>query len=79
MIEFTRRMGPYMISEIWFGDEVKDVDDVDAVQYKNTSFSDDKDGFLKEASTTLVLDLTESIDDIWKGMNKNCRNQISKA
>jgi hypothetical protein len=72
-------MGPYTISEIWFGDEVKDVDDVDAVQYKNTSFSDDKDGFLKEACTTLVLDLTESIDDIWKGMNKNWRNQISKA
>ena len=79
MIEFTRKMGPYVIKEIWFSDEVYDVEDVDAVQFKNSSVSDDKEGFLKEASTTLVLDLTKSEDDIWNGLNKNCRHQINKV
>ena len=79
MIDFSRKMGPYVINEIWFSDDVYDVEDVAAVQFKNSSYSGDKEGFLKEASTTLVLDLTKSIDDIWKGMNKNCRHQINRA
>jgi len=79
MIEFRRRMGPFVISEIWFSEDVHDVEDVKAVQFKNSSFSGDKEGFLKEISTTLVLDLTKSIDDIWNGMNKDCRRQINKA
>jgi lipid II:glycine glycyltransferase (peptidoglycan interpeptide bridge formation enzyme) len=79
MIEFERRMGPYKISEIWFSDDIYDVDGVDAVQFRNSCFSGDKEGFLKEASTTLVLDLTKSIDDIWKGMTESCRNQINRT
>jgi hypothetical protein len=79
MIEFNRKMGPYIMSEIWFSDDVYDVKDVDAVQFKNSAFFGDKEGFSKEASTTLVLDLTKGIDDIWKGLNKNCRQQINKA
>jgi hypothetical protein len=79
MIEFGRRMGPYIISEIWFSDDIYDVDGVDAVQFRNSCFSGDKEGFLKEASTTLVLDFTKSIDDIWKGMTENCRNQINRT
>jgi hypothetical protein len=79
MIEFRRRMGPYRISEIWFGDDVYDLEDVDAVQFKNSSFFGDKKGFLKEISTTLVLDLTKNIDSIWNGMNENCRHQIKDA
>jgi hypothetical protein len=79
MMEFTRKMGPYVMSEIWFSDDIYDVKNVDAVQFKNSAFFGDKEGFLKEASTTLVLDLTRSIDDIWNGMNKNCRQQINKA
>ncbi len=79
MIEFIRRMGPYAIGEIWFSDDVYDMEDVDAVQFKNSTFSGDRKGFHKEASTTLVLDLTKSIDEIWNGMNKDCCYQIRTA
>jgi hypothetical protein len=79
MIEFVRRMGPYAIGEIWFSDDVYDMEDVDAVQFKNSTFSGDRKGFHKEASTTLVLDLTKSIDEIWNGMNENCHHQIKSA
>jgi hypothetical protein len=79
MIEFTRKMGPYVIREIWFSEDVYDVDGVDAVQFKNSSFSGEKERFVREASTTLVLDLTRSTEDIWNGMNRNCRHQINKT
>jgi hypothetical protein len=79
MIEFIRRMGPFAISEIWFSDDVYDMEEVDAIQFKNSTFSGEKKGFLKEASTTLVLDLTKSIGEIWNGMNENCHNQIKSA
>jgi lipid II:glycine glycyltransferase (peptidoglycan interpeptide bridge formation enzyme) len=72
-------MGPYKISEIWFSDDVYDVKDVDAVQFRNSTFFGDKVGFIKEASTTLVLDLTKCIDNVWNGMSENCRHQIKNA
>lgn len=79
MIELIRRMGPFSIGEIWFSDEVYDKEDVAAIQFRNSTFTGDKKGFKKEASTTLVLDLTKSIEDIWNGMNKDCRYQIRLA
>jgi hypothetical protein len=71
-------MGPYAIGEIWFSDDIYDVDGVDAVQFKNST-SGDRKGFLKETSTTLVLKLTSCIDNIWNGMKKDCRYQVRTA
>jgi hypothetical protein len=80
MIEFIRKMGPFSLKEIWFSEDVYDVEDVDAIQFKNTSFSGDKPGFTKEPSTTLVLDLSRSLEDIFNSMDKKtCRHQITKA
>jgi hypothetical protein len=79
MIEFQRKSGPFIIKEIWFSDEVYDVKDVHLIQFRNANFDGDKPGFTKAVSTTLIIDLTKSIDDIWNGMNKNCRRQINLA
>jgi lipid II:glycine glycyltransferase (peptidoglycan interpeptide bridge formation enzyme) len=80
MIEFRRKMGPFVISEIWFSDEIYDVEGVDAVQFKNSNFNGEKPGFTTEISKTLILDLNRSLEDIWEGMDKKaCRNHITKA
>lgn len=80
MIEFQRKMGPFKIKEIWFSDDIYDVEGVDAVQFRNANFTGDKPGFTREASTTLIIDLTQSLDDIWKAMDKNAtRHNISRA
>jgi lipid II:glycine glycyltransferase (peptidoglycan interpeptide bridge formation enzyme) len=80
MIEFNRKMGPFSIREIWFSEDIYDVDDADAIQFKNSSFSGEKPGFAKEVSTTLVLDLSRSLEDIFNSMEKkSCRHHITKA
>lgn len=80
MIEFNRKMGPFSIREIWFSEDVYDVDDADAIQFKNSSFSGDKPGFTKETSTTLVLDMHRSLEDIFNHFEKkSCRHHITKA
>jgi hypothetical protein len=80
MIAFQRKMGPFKIKDIWFSDDVYDVEDVDAVQFRNANISVEKSGFTKEISTTLTIDLTKSLDDIWNAMDKkSCQKNISKA
>jgi hypothetical protein len=79
MIEFHRKMGPFVITEIWFSDDVYDVDGVDAVQFRNTTFSGTKEGFTQEISKTLVLDLRQSIEEIWNSMEKRARRDITKV
>lgn len=80
MIEFRRKMGPFVISEIWFSEEIYDVEGVDAVQFKNSTFTGDMPGFKKEVAQTLVQDLNKSIEDIWNSMDKReTRLHITKA
>ncbi len=68
------------MSEIWFSEEIYDVEGVDAVQFKNSNFNGEKPGFTVEVSKTLTLDLNRSLEDIWASMDKRaCRNHITKA
>jgi hypothetical protein len=80
MIEFQRNIGRFKIKEIWFGDDVYDVDGVDSVYFGNVKFSGQKPGFKRENIKTLVIDLSKSMEDIWQGMDKKlCQTNISKA
>ncbi|UCE75217.1 MAG: peptidoglycan bridge formation glycyltransferase FemA/FemB family protein, partial [Methanomassiliicoccales archaeon] len=37
------------------------------------------DGFTRQEAATLVINLTQDLDVIWKNMNKTCKNLINKA
>jgi hypothetical protein len=80
MIEFQRKIGPFIIKNIWFSDDLYDVEGVDAVQFIYSNYVGDKPGFSKEITTTLVIDLTKSLEEMWNSMDKkSTRLKILRA
>ena len=80
MIEIRRRIGPFKISEIWFSDDVFDIEGAHQIQFNYTTFSGNKKNFSKTIHQTVVLDLNRRLEDIWDSMDRRtCSHQISMA
>ncbi|NUO09311.1 MAG: hypothetical protein HUU08_11625 [Candidatus Brocadia sp.] len=79
MLEIDKKKFIFKTKEIWFSDYPFDV-----VGYGSVSFRDCKNkvvsrGFSCEEFTTLVIDLTQDLDTIWKAISNRCRTRINNA
>jgi len=79
-LEIIKRNGFFKTKEIWFADYPYDVGGVARVVFHDCKNKADVPGFDREDFTTLVIDLTQDLDAIWKNMEqKSCRYFVNRA
>ena len=80
MLEIEGKIHIFKTKEIWFSDYPFDIKGYDSVTFRACKNKVDLNGFTREEFTTLVIDLTQDLDVIWKNMNKSsCRYAINRA
>ncbi|BAI62614.1 hypothetical protein MCP_2542 [Methanocella paludicola SANAE] len=66
--------------EIWFSDHLYDVRGYDCVIFRNCDKMMEWPGFRRSESTTIIMDLSKSEQELWKDMSEtNCRKPINRA
>lgn len=79
-LEIDKKNGPFKTRQIWFADHSYDIKLVDRVIFRDCKSNVNIPGFSCEKFTTLVIDLTQDLDIIWKKMDKSsCRYSINRA
>lgn len=79
MLEIKERKFIFKIKKILFSDYPFDVNDCHMVIFRDCKNKVDVDGFEREEFTTLVIDLTQDLDKIWKDITDSSRNAINQA
>jgi lipid II:glycine glycyltransferase (peptidoglycan interpeptide bridge formation enzyme) len=79
MLETERKAYFFKIKEIWFSDYPFDVKGYDGVIFRECKNNVDVPGFRKEEFTTLVIDLTQELDQIFMEMSASYRKAIRRA
>jgi hypothetical protein len=75
----TRRYG-FRLKQIWLSDEPHDVSGCASVRFLNCKGNVELPGFRREEFATLVIDLRQDLDVLWRNMDpKSCRNPINRA
>ncbi len=79
MLETERKAYFFKIKEIWFSDSPFDVKGYDGVIFRECKNNVNVPGFHKEEFTTLVIDLTQELDQIFMEMSASYRKAIRRA
>jgi lipid II:glycine glycyltransferase (peptidoglycan interpeptide bridge formation enzyme) len=79
MLEIDIKRFPFKRKEIWFSDQPFDVNGFDSVSFFNCLNKVDNNGFKVEEATTIFIDTTKSLDDLWKDLDKTTRKKINSA
>ena len=80
MLETEKRISVFKVKEIWFADHLFDVKGCHSVTFTLHNKDSMVDGFKHWEVKTLVIDLTQDLDQIWGGFSKkSCRYQIHRA
>lgn len=80
MLEINNSRYMFKTKTIWFSEVPFDIIGYDEVSFYCCTKDVNLEGFSKEKFTTLVIDLTQDLDAIWKKMdNQSCRYSINKA
>jgi hypothetical protein len=80
MLELESRRYGFKTKKIWFSHHPFDVTGYDCVMFFDTKSKVDLAGFQMRPAHTLVVDLTQELDTIWKKMSrKRARKGIKKA
>lgn len=79
MKEIVRKRLIFRKKEIWFADFPFDVKNYYRVDFRYCKNKVSIPGFKCEEQTTLIIDLTQSLDAVWNNMAKNCRYEINRA
>lgn len=79
MLEIEREKYIFRIKEIWFSDYPFDVRGFVSVFFIDCKNEVNTPGFIREKSDTLIIDLTQDLDTIFKNMNKACRYDIRRS
>lgn len=66
-------------TEVWFSDYPFDISCCYFLTFRACKHKITLPGFRCEEFTTLVIDLNQSVEDIWRSLNDTCRNGISQA
>ncbi len=70
----------FHLKEIYFADYPYDVDGCATVTFNFCRNKIDLPGFSRQEETTLVIDLTQDLDALWKNMKKkSCQYQVNRA
>ena len=79
-LEIEKKRYIFKTKAIWFSDYPFDVEGYDSVTFHACKTKVNMEGFTREEFTTLVIDLTQDLDVIWKNMSKSsCRYAINRA
>ncbi len=65
--------------KIWFSEAPFDITGYDGVTFYECTRDVDLKGFSKEEFTTIVIDLSQDLDTIWKKMDRTCKKYIGFA
>jgi hypothetical protein len=80
MLEIDNSRFFFKTKEIWFSEVPYDITGYDGVTFHGCLKDVKVKGFSKEKFTTLVIDLTQDLDIIWKKIDgQSCRYSINKA
>ena len=80
MLEIEKKKLIFKRKEIWFSDYPFNVSGCQVVTFKECKNKTELKGFERKDFTTLVIDLTQDLDTIWKNMdNSSCRYSIKRA
>jgi len=81
MLEIEEKQSKlFRTKEFWFCESPYDVKSYHSVTFRQCKVMGDFPGFKRSEFTTLVLDLTRDLDDLWKDMSpKGCRYKINRA
>lgn len=79
MLETERKAYFFKIKDIWFSDYPFDVKGYEGVIFRECKNNVDIPGFRKEEFTTLVIDLTQELDQIFMDMTASYRKAIRRA
>lgn len=80
MLEIIRKGHIFKTKEVWFSDYPFDIGGFTHVVFCDCKNKDDKEDFCRKEFTTLVIDLTQDLEQIWKNMSKSsCRYGVNKA
>jgi lipid II:glycine glycyltransferase (peptidoglycan interpeptide bridge formation enzyme) len=79
MLEIDKKAFFFKTKEIWFADCPYDVKGYDSVYFMECKNKVDLAGFTCYDFTTLIIDLTQSLDVIWRNLSKTCRYHINRA
>jgi len=79
-VEMDGKIMFFRTREIWFSDHPYEVDNCASVSFRECKKKIDAVGFTRTEFTTLIIDLTQKLDDIWDEMGaKSCRYKITRA
>ena len=80
MLEIDRSKFIFKIKHIWFSDYPFDVKGYHSITFRACKNKINSQDFTRKEFHTLVIDLTQNLDTIWKNMSKkSCRYMINKA
>ena len=80
VLEINKKIAIFNLKQIWFADSPFDVDGASRVIFKDCKKEFDCAGFTRHKMTTLIIDLTQDLDKIWKDMDKSsCRYMIKRG
>jgi hypothetical protein len=79
MLETDNSKFIFKTKKIWFSEVPFDITGYDGVAFYECTRDVDVRGFSKEEFTTIVIDLTQDLDTIWKKMDRLCRRSIDHA
>lgn len=79
MLEVDNSKFIFKTKQIWFSEVPFEVSGYDGVTFYECTRDVDLKGFSKEVFTTIVIDLTQDLDTIWKKMDRTCKKYISFA
>jgi len=80
MLSTDKRTGLFNVKEIWFSDKPFDAKGCHAIVFKDCKTKATIDGFECSEFPTLIIDLTQDLDTIWRNMGKkSCRYEIKRA
>lgn len=80
MLEVNRKVYGFKIKDVWWDRGPFHIDNCDLLTFHSCQNRLDVDGFYCEEFSTLIIDISGNLDDIWKNMSKSsCRYAINRA
>jgi hypothetical protein len=80
MLEIDRNAFIFKLKDIWWSIEPYDIEGYDRISFHSCEKLINLPGFQREDFSTLIIDLNEPLETIWKKMDKSsCRYAINKS
>lgn len=79
MLIMDKKIFNFDIKEVYFSDYPFDIDGCDVLKFLFCKNKAEIDGFTHQKKFTLIVDLTQDLDTIWRNIKKRCREYTRSA